>query len=194
MLNTLNRVCTWERSGEISRLIKQSAWPQECCVSHLISVFLNWAEFSHRHWPPPPTGGPPLVGPLLSKRRFPASRGQAYRTMRPSFLVWENSRTNSWRLDANNLFQRRGRQYRGLEKTSCDDTMQSAAGASGLSFKAPCTHQIVHSGRLSLTKETVGREVLCCSGTAEEFGLLLFQRWLSGESITEIWMNGKCRF
>lgn len=72
--------------------------------------------------------------------------------------------------------------------------MQSAAGASGLSFKAPCTRQIVQSGRFSLTKETVGREVLCCSGTAEEFGRLLSQRWLSGESITEIWMNGKCRF
>lgn len=132
----LDRVCTWERSGEISRLIKQSAWPQECCVSHLISVFLNWAEFSHRHWPPPPTGGPPLVGPLLSKRRFPASRGQANRTKRPLFLVRENSRTNSWRLDANNLFQQRGRRYLGLEKhhvmTQCSRRLEPAGSRSRL--------------------------------------------------------------
>lgn len=52
--------------------------------------------------------------------------------------------------------------------------MHSAAGASGLPFKAARTRQIVQLGHLSLMKETAGREALCCSGAAEEFGPLVF--------------------
>lgn len=126
MLNTFSRVCTWERSGEIQQTDKtigvatgmlcvsprqcllELSWvfPSSLVASCFISDLLGFSPLLLFY----------LFCPNISSWQ---PQSQAHRTKRPSFLDWENSRRNSWRLDANNLFQQRERRYR-TRKLSCE--------------------------------------------------------------------------